>query len=224
MLNQRSDKIELLRIVEAVAVEKSIDREIILSSMESAIQKAAKTKFGLNNNIRATIDRESGDINLHKVLNIVETPIDLNTEISLEHAIDKEKKENVKIGDEIFEQLPQIDLGRVAAQTARQVITQSVREAERQRQYNDFIEKKGEILGGIVKRLEYGNLIVDLNRAEAIITKDELIPREILKIGDRIKAYCYNVIRENKGQQIFLSRAHPKFMEKLIFSGSSRNL
>ena len=217
MLNQRSDKLELLRIVEAVATEKSIDREIILSSMESAIQKAAKTKFGLDNNIRATIDRESGDINLHKVLKIVETPINFNTEISLEHAIEKEKKENVKIGDEIFEQLPQVDLGRVAAQTARQVITQSVREAERERQYNDFIEKKGEILGGIVKRLEYGNLIVDLNRAEAIITKDELIPREILKIGDRIKAYCYNVIRENKGQQIFLSRAHPKFMEKLFF-------
>ena len=217
MLNQRSDKLELLRIVEAVATEKSIDREIILSSMESAIEKAAKTKFGLDNNIRATIDRESGDISLHKVLKIVETPINLNTEISLEHAIEKEKKENVKIGDEIFEQLPQVDLGRVAAQTARQVITQNVREAERQRQYNDFIEKKGEILSGIVKRLEYGNLIIDLNRAEAIITKDELIPREILKMGDRIKAYCYNVIRENKGQQIFLSRAHPKFMEKLFF-------
>ncbi|RUA19788.1 MAG: transcription termination/antitermination protein NusA [Alphaproteobacteria bacterium] len=216
MLNQRSDKLELLRIVEAVATEKSIDREIILSSMESAIEKAAKTKFGLDNNIRATIDRESGDINLHKVLKIVETPINFNTEISLEHAIEKEKKENVKIGDEIFEQLPQVDLGRVAAQTARQVITQNVRQAERERQYNDFIEKKGEILSGIVKRLEYGNLIVDLNRAEAIITKDELIPREILKMGDRIKAYCYNVIRENKGQQIFLSRAHPKFMEKLF--------
>ena len=217
MLNQRSDKIELLRIVEAVATEKSIDQEIVLSSMESAIQKAAKTKFGLDNNIRATINRESGDISLHKVLRVVETPIDFNTEISLEHAIEKEKKENLKIGDEIFEQLPQVDLGRVAAQTARQVITQSVREAERQRQYNDFIEKKGEILSGIVKRLEYGNLIIDLNKAEAIITKDELIPREILKIGDRIKAYCYNVIRENKGQQIFLSRAHPKFMEKLFF-------
>ena len=217
MLNQRSDKLELLRIVEAVATEKSIDREIILSSMESAIEKAAKTKFGLDNNIRATIDRESGDINLHKVLKIVETPINFNTEISLEHAIEKEKKENVKIGDEIFEQLPQVDLGRVAAQTARQVITQNVRQAERERQYEDFVEKKGEILSGIVKRLEYGNLIVDLNRAEAIIPKDELIPREILKMGDRIKAYCYNVIRENKGQQIFLSRAHPKFMEKLFF-------
>ena len=188
MLNQRSDKLELLRIVESVAAEKSIDQEVILSSMESAIQKAAKTKFGIDNNIRATIDRESGDINLHKVLTIVETPENLNTEISLEYAIKKEKIENIKIGDEIFEQLPQVDLGRIAAQTARQVITQSVREAERKRQSDDFVEKKGEILRGIIKRLEYGNLIVDLNKAEAIITKDELIPREILKIGDRIKA------------------------------------
>ena len=217
MLNQRSDKAELLRIVEAVAAEKSIDREIIFTSMESAIQKAAKTKFGLDSNIRAIIDRNSGDISLHKVLQIVENPTNYNTEISLKHAVENEKKENVKIGDEIFEQLPQVDLGRIAAQTARQVITQSVREAERERQYNDFIEKKGEILSGIVKRLEYGNVIIDLNRAEAIITKDELIPREVLKMGDRIKAYCCNVIRENKGQQIFLSRAHPKFMEKLFF-------
>ena len=146
MLNQRSDKLELLRIVEAVATEKSIDQEIILSSMELAIQKAAKTRFGIDNDIRAKIDRESGDISLHKVLQIVETPTNLNTEISLELAIKKEKKENVKIDDEIFEQLPQVDLGRIAAQTARQVITQSVREAERERQYNDFIEKKGEIL------------------------------------------------------------------------------
>ena len=120
------------------------------------------------------------------------------------------------MGEEIFEELPPVDFGRIAAQTARQVITQSVRAAERERQYNDFVDKKGEILSGIVKRLEYGNVIIDLNRAESIIRKEELIPREILKTGDRIKAYCYDVVRENKGQQIFLSRAHPKFMEKLF--------
>ncbi len=217
MLNQRSDKVELLRIAEAVATEKSIDREIILSSMESAIQKAAKTRFGAENNIRAIIDRESGDITLHKVLKIVETPENFDTEISLDEALKKEKGKEFKVGDEIFEQLPPVDFGRIAAQTARQVITQSVRAAERERQYNDFIGKKDEILSGIVKRLEYGNVIVDLNRAEAIIRKEELIPREILKTGDRIKAYCYDVIRENKGQQIFLSRAHSKFMEKLFF-------
>ena len=217
MLNQRSDKVELLRIAEAVAIEKSIDKEIILSSMETAIQKAAKTRFGSENDIRALINRESGDITLHKVLKIVEAPTNLNTEISLKEAIIKEKKEDFKIGDEIFEKLPPVDFGRIAAQTARQVIIQSVRAAEKERQYNDFIDKKGEILSGIVKRLEYGNVIIDLNRSEAIIRKEETIPREILKNGDRVKAYCYDVIRENKGQQIFLSRANPKFMEKLFF-------
>ena len=217
MLNQRSDKAELLRIAEAVALEKSIDKEIILSSMETAIQKAARTKFGSENDIRAKIDRETGDISLHKVLTVVNSPENLDTEISLEHAIKFKKKNDLKIGDELFEELPPVDFGRIAAQSARQVITQSVRAAERERQYNDFIGKKDEILSGIVKRLEYGNIIVDLNRSEAIIRKEEAIPREILKTGDRVKAYCYDVIRENKGQQIFLSRANPKFMEKLFF-------
>ena len=129
MLNQRSDKVELLRIAEAVALEKSIDKEIILTSMESAIQKAAKTKFGSENDIRAKIDRSSGDISLHKVLTIVDTPENLDTEISLKQAI-KIENENVKVGDEIFEELPPVDFGRIAAQTARQVITQSVRAAE----------------------------------------------------------------------------------------------
>jgi len=216
MLNQRSDKVELLRIAESVAIEKSIDKEIILTSMESAIQKAAKTRFGSENNIRVIIDRESGNITLHKVLQVVVKPENFDTEISLEQAIKQEKNEEVKIGDEIYEELPPVDFGRIAAQTARQVITQSVRAAERERQYNDFIEKKGDILNGVVKRLEYSNVIVDLNRAEAIIKKEDLIPREIIKAGDRIKAYCYDVIRENKGQQIFLSRSHPKFMEMLF--------
>ena len=216
MLNQRSDKVELVRIEESVAIEKSIDKEIILTSMEAAIQKAAKTKFGSENDIRVKIDRETGDIKLHKVVTIVEKPENLDTEISLKEALKIENHENSIVGEEIFEELPPVDFGRIAAQTARQVITQSVRAAERERQYNDFVDKKGEILSGIVKRLEYGNVIIDLNRAESIIRKEELIPREILKTGDRIKAYCYDVVRENKGQQIFLSRAHPKFMEKLF--------
>ena len=217
MLNQRSDKQELLRIAEAVAVEKSIDKELVLSSMEQAIQKAARTRFGSDNDIRAKIDRESGNITLNKVLKIVEIPENFETEISLKDAIKKNKTEDIKVGDEIFEELPPVDFGRIAAQTARQVITQSVRAAERERQYNEFIGKKGEVLNGIVKRLEYNNVIVDLNRSEAIIKKEELIPREIINTGDRIKAYCYDVVRENKGQQIFLSRAHPKFMERLFF-------
>ena len=136
MLNQRSDKVELLRIAEAVAAEKSIDTEIILSSMELAIQKAARTRFGSENDIRAKIDRESGNISLHKVLTIVESPENLDTEISLKHAKKIQNKENIKVGDEIFEQLPPVDFGRIAAQTARQVITQNVRAAERERQYN----------------------------------------------------------------------------------------
>ena len=155
MLNQRSDKVELLRIAEAVATEKSIDKEIILSSMESAIQKAAKTKFGSENDIRAKIDRESGDISLHKVLTIVEKQENFNNEISLKNAKKMKNKEDVKVGDEIYEQLPPVDFGRIAAQTARQVIIQNVRAAERERQYNDFINKKDEILSGVVNRLVF---------------------------------------------------------------------
>ena len=217
MLNRGLDKSELLRIVEAVANEKSIDKELVLESMESAIQKAALTKFGNDNNIEVIIDRESGDIKIQKVLEIVEKVEDTAREISLIEAKKIDKGNDLKIGDKIFEELPQIDFGRIAAQSAKQVISTRVREAEKNRQYEDFIEKQGEILSGIIKRLEYGNVIIDLGRAEGVIKKDELIPREILKTGDRIKAYCYDVIRENKGQQIFLSRAHPKFMEKLFF-------
>ena len=143
MLNQRSDKLELLRIAEAVAVEKSIDKEIILSSMETAIQKAARTKFGSENDIRAKINRETGDISLHKVLTIVNSPENFDTEISLEEAIKIKNKKDFKIGDELFEELPPVDFGRIAAQSARQVITQSVRAAERERQYNEFIDKRG---------------------------------------------------------------------------------
>tara|TARA_B100001123_G_scaffold449966_1_gene617746 strand:+ start:392 stop:1942 length:1551 start_codon:yes stop_codon:yes gene_type:complete len=217
MLNQRSDKLELIRIAEAVALEKAIDKEQILSSMESGIEKAAKSRFGFENDIRVVIDRETGNIGIYRVLKIVEEPINNNTEISLSQAIkiSKDNKDK-KVGDEVLETLPTFDFGRIAAQTAKQVITQSVREAERERQYNDFIHKKDQILSGIVKRLEFGNVIVDLGKTEGIIRKDEMIPRENIKTGDRVKAYCYDVRRETRGQQIFLSRAHPKFMEKLF--------
>ena len=218
MLNKRADKLELLRIAEAVALEKSIDKELIINSMETGIAKAAKSKFGQDNEIKVLINRDNGDIGIFRKLTIVEKPENINTEISLQNAIIlNEENKTKKIGDEVLQTLPSFDFGRIAAQTAKQVISFNVREAERERQYNDFIGKKDEILSGIVKRLEYGNVIIDLNKAEAIIRKEELIPREVLKTGDRIKAYCYDVIRENKGQQIFLSRAHPKFMEKLFF-------
>jgi len=217
MLNKRADKIELLRIAEAVALEKSIDKELIINSMETGIEKAAKSKFGPDNEIKVQIDRNNGDIEIYRKLIVVEKPENINTEISLKDAYSlSENNKNKKIGDEILQVLPSFDFGRIAAQTAKQVITFNVREAERERQFNDFIDKKDSILSGIVKRLEFGNVIVDLGKAEGIIQKNELIPRENIKAGDRIKAYCSDVRREPRGQQIFLSRAHPKFMEKLF--------
>jgi len=217
MLNNRADKLELLRIAEAVALEKSIDKELIINSMETGIAKAAKSKFGQENEINVQIDRETGNIEIFRKLIVVENPENINTEISLQDAIKlNDQNNNKKIGDEILQPLPSFDFGRIAAQTAKQVINFNVREAERERQFNDFIEKKDTILSGIIKRLEFGNVIVDLSKAEAIIQKNELIPRENIKTGDRIKAYCYDVRREPRGQQIFLSRAHPKFMEKLF--------
>ena len=217
MLNKRADKLELLRIAEAVALEKSIDKELIISSMETGIAKAAKSKFGQDNEIKVMINRDNGDIEIFRKLIVTENPENTNTEIKLEDAIilNETNKDKV-IGDEVLQPLPSFDFGRIAAQTAKQVINFNVREAERERQFNDFIDKKDSILSGIVKRLEFGNIIVDLGRTEAIIQKNELIPRENIKAGDRIKAYCLDVRREPRGQQIFLSRAHPKFMEKLF--------
>ena len=218
MLNRGLDKLELLRIVEAVANEKSIDKEIVIGSMESAIQKAALTKFGNDNNIEVKIDRESGEIIIQKVLDIVEKVEDTDREITLNDISEVDRQKNsFKVGDKIYEELPQIDFGRIAAQSAKQVISVRVKEAEKNRQYEDIIDKQEQILSGIIKRLEYGNVIVDLGKAEGVIKKDELIPREILKTGDRVKAYCYEVKKELKGHQIFLSRAHPQFLAKLFF-------
>jgi|TARA_B110000881_G_C18556987_1_gene507534 N utilization substance protein A len=217
MLNKRADKLELLRIAEAVALEKSIDKELIINSMETGIAKAAKSKFGQENEIKVLINRDNGDIGIFRKLLVVEKPENINTEISIKDAVIlSETNKDKKIGDEVLQPLPSFDFGRIAAQTAKQVINFNVREAERERQYNDFIEKKDTVLSGIVKRLEFGNVIVDLGRTEAIIQKNEMIPRENIKAGDRIKAYCYDVRRETRGQQIFLSRAHNKFMEKLF--------
>ena len=217
MLNRRADKLELLRIAEAVALEKSIDKELIINSMENGIAKAAKSKFGSENEIHVQINRENGDITIFRKLQIVEKPLNTNLEISLNEAYTLDENNRDKnIGDEILQPLPSFDFGRIAAQTAKQVITFSVREAERERQFNDFYDKKDSILSGIVKRVEFGNVIVDLGGTEAIIQKNEMIPRENIKAGDRVKAYCLDVRREPRGQQIFLSRAHHKFMEKLF--------
>ena len=218
MLNRRADKLELLRIAEAVALEKSIDKELIIDSMENGIAKAAKSKFGSENEIKVLIDRENGEIGIYRKLIIVEKPENSNIEISLEQATKmNSSNSDKKIGDEVLQPLPSFDFGRIAAQIAKQVISSNVRDAERDRQFNEFIDKKDSILSGIVKRLEFGNVIVDLGRTEAIIQKNEIIPREIIKAGDRIKAYCFDVRREQRGQQIFLSRAHPKFMENYLY-------
>ncbi len=217
MLNKRADKLELLRIAEAVALEKSIDKELIINSMEIGIAKAAKSKFGQENEIKVLINRDNGNIEIFRKLVVSENPENSNTEIKLEDAINLNNDNKGKsVGDEVLQPLPSFDFGRIAAQIAKQVISSNVRDAERDRQFNEFIDKKDSILSGIVKRLEFGNVIVDLGRTEAIIQKNELIPREIIKAGDRIKAYCFDVRREQRGQQIFLSRAHPKFMEKLF--------
>ena len=217
MLNKRADKLELIRIAEAVALEKSIDKELIINSMETGIAKAAKSKFGQDNEIKVSINRDNGDIEIFRKLVVAENPENSNMEINLEDAINlDDDNKNKSIGDEVLQPLPSFDFGRIAAQIAKQVISSNVRDAERERQFNDFIDKKDTILSGIVKRLEFGNVIVDLGRTEAIIQKNELIPRENIKAGDRIKAYCFDVRREQRGQQIFLSRAHPKFMEKLF--------
>ena len=218
MLNRGLDKSELLRIVDAVANEKSIDKELVITSMESAIQKAALTKFGNDNNIEVSINRENGEIVINKVLEVVEKVEDPGREISLENAKKISSSNNeLKVGEKIFEELPQVDFGRIAAQSAKQVISFKVKEAEKNRQFEEFKDKQGQILSGIIKRMEYGNIIVDLGRAEGVIKKDELIPREILKTGDRVKAYCYEVKLEIKGHQIFLSRAHPQFLARLFF-------
>ena len=214
MLNNRIDSTELIRIADAVADEKSISKDLVLSSMESAIEKAAKTRYGNENEIYVLIDRSTGKIELGRKLKVVERVMNSHSEISLKEAL--LKKDDVKIDDIINEELPPVDFGRIAAQTAKQVISHQIRDAERDRQFEEFKDKVGEILSGIVKRSEYGNIIVDLQKSEAIIRREELIPRENLKNGDRIKAYCYDVRRESKGPQIFLSRAHPQFLAKLF--------
>ena len=153
MLNRRADKLELLRIAEAVALEKSIDKELIITSMETGIAKAAKSKFGSDNEIKVEIDRDNGDIGIFRKLLISENPENSNIEITLKDAIKlNEINKSKKIGDEILQPLPSFDFGRIAAQTAKQVISFNVREAERERQFNDFIDKKDTILSGIVKR------------------------------------------------------------------------
>jgi N utilization substance protein A len=209
-----ANRLELLQIADAVAREKTIDRKIVIQAMEDAIQKAAKSRYGAENDIRCEIDPKTGETRLSRVLAVVDEVENEATQITLEEA--KRRNPEAKVGDLIAESLPPLDFGRVAAQNAKQVIVQKVREAERDRQYNEYKDRVGEIVNGTVKRAEYGNVIVDLGRAEGIIRRDEMIPRENVRYGDRIRAYIYDVRREQRGPQIFLSRARPEFMSKLF--------
>ncbi len=208
------DRLELLHVADAVAREKSIDREEVLDAMEQAIQKAARSKYGLEHDVRAEVDRKSGEIRLARYLEVAEEIENEVTQITLAAA--RTKKPDAEIGDFLVDALPPIDFGRIAAQTAKQVIVQKVREAERQRQYDEYKDRVGEIVNGIVKRVEFGNGTIDLGRAEAILRRDEMIPRESFRPGDRVRAYIYDVRSELRGPQIFLSRTHPQFMARLF--------
>lgn len=209
-----ANRLELLQIADAVARDKSIDKSIVISAMEDAIQKAAKTRYGSENEIKAEIDPKTGQTNLARLLEVVEVVENEAVEIDLTSA--KKKNKEAQIGDFISEELPPIEFGRIAAQSAKQVIFQKVRDAERDRQFEEFKDKIGEVISGIVKRVEYGNVIVDLGRNEAIIRRDELIPRESFRSGDRVLAYILDVRRELRGPQIFLSRTNTQFMAKLF--------
>ncbi len=209
-----ANKLEILQIAEAVAREKAIDKEIVIEAMEEAIQKAAKARYGMENNIRAQIDRENGDLRLFRIREVVEEVENVSTEISLDEV--RKDKPEAEVGEFIAEPLPPIDYSRISAQTAKQVIVQKVRSAERARQYEEFKDRVGEIITGVVKRIEYGNVIVDLGRAEAIIPRDHVIPREHMRNNERIRAYIMDVRQENRGPQIFLSRTAPEFMAQLF--------
>ncbi len=209
-----ANRLELLQIADAVAREKSIDKEIVLAAMADAIQKAARSRYGQETNIRADINSRTGEIKLQRLLEVVDTVEDYTTQIAVVTA--RDRNPDAQVGDFIAEQLPPMDFGRIAAQSAKQVIVQKVREAERDRMYDEYKDRVGEIVNGTVKRVEYGNVIVDLGRGEGIIRRDEVIPRENFRYGDRVRAYVYDVRREQRGPQIFLSRTHPMFMAKLF--------
>ena len=209
-----SGNFEIIQIVEAVARERGIPKADLISAMEQAYQIAGRKKYGAEHNIKAEIDQNTGDIRLFRVLDIVENSEDSFTEISLDHA--QETKPDAVLGGQILDPLPPIELGRVVAGIAKQVIVQKVTEFEKKRQYEDFKSRAGEIINGIVKRVEFGNIIVDLGRAEAIIRRDQQIRGEVFKVGDRIKTLVKDVKEDTKGHQIFLSRTDPQFLVKLF--------
>ncbi len=208
---------EMLQVATNVAQEKNIDQDSVFAAMEQALEKAARVKYGQDIDIRVVIDRDTGDIKLKSFMEVVDEISEefQSRQILIEDA--KKINSNITLGEFIIKELPPIELGRVAAQNAKGVIIQKVREADKSKQYEEYKDKVGEIAIGIVKRIEFGNLIIDLGKSEAIIKREELIPRETFKNGDRVRAYIYEVKNDLKGYQVFLSRTHPQFLSKLFF-------
>lgn len=209
-----ANRLELLQIADAVAREKQIERSIVIEAMEDAIAKAARSRYGAETDVHAQIDAKTGELRLSRHLHVVELIENDSREITLVDA--RRRNPAAQVGDAIAETLPPFDFGRIAAQSAKQVIVQKVRDAERDRQFDEYKDRIGDIVNGTVKRVEYGNVIVDLGKSEAVVRRDELIPREMFRPGDRIRCYLYDVRREQRGPQIFLSRTHPQFMAKLF--------
>jgi transcription termination/antitermination protein NusA len=207
-------RLEMLQVADMVAREKGIEREEVLEAMEQAIQKSGRAKYGLEHDIRAEIDRKTGEIRLLRYMQVADPVENEAVQVTLTEA--QRRNPEAQVGDYLADELPPIDFGRVAAQTAKQVITQRMRESERKRQYEEFKGRIGEIVSGIVKRVDYGNITIDLQRAEGVIRRDETIPRESLRVNDRVRAYIFDVREEPRGPQIFLSRSHPQFMAKLF--------
>src|SRR6202048_2360166 len=209
-----ANRLELLQIADAVAREKAIDRSIVIAAMEDAMAKAARSRYGAETDVHADINPKTGDLRLSRHMLVVEAVENPSNQISLESA--RRHNPAAQLGDTIADALPPLEYGSIAAQSAKQVIVQKVREAERDRQYQEYKDRIGDIVNGLVKRVEYGNVVVDLGRGEAIVRRDEMLPREVFRNGDRIRAYIYDVRREPRGPQIFLSRTHPQFMAKLF--------
>ena len=209
-----ANKAELIAIANSVASEKMIDKAIVIEAMEDAIQRAARARYGAENDIRAKLDPDTGDLRLWRVVEVVETVEDYFKQVDLKQG--QKLESGAALGDFIVDPLPPIDLGRIDAQSAKQVIFQKVRDAERERQHEEFKDRVGEIITGVVKSVEFGHVVVNLGRAEGVIRRDQQIPREVVRVGDRVRSVILNVRRENRGPQIFLSRAHPEFMKKLF--------
>ena len=209
-----ANKAELLAIANAVATEKMIDKSIVIEAMEEAIQKSARNRYGAENDIRAKLDPLTGDLTLWRVVEVVDEVEDYFKQVDLKQG-DK-LQPGAKVGDFIVDPLPPVDLGRIDAQSAKQVIFQKVRDAERERQFEEFKDRQGEVITGVIKSVEFGHVIVNLGRAEGVIRRDQQIPREAARTGERVRALITKVERNNRGPQIFLSRAHPDFMKKLF--------